>query len=149
MLELKSENFVSLDFDSEEEFLVFWVRYRTDLLEVFRYSTMMCPIITFEYCEQWIIHRLTASATEQNTSCSILDPAYLEWEALSAVIDGVFNRILLVTEKPSVLRGLALLEQCLKVQSKDPLIISVLLSCISSLFVFLSISSAGNAVEGK
>jgi exportin-5 len=69
----------------------------------------------------------------------------LEWEAVVAVIDGVLSRILLVTERPSVLTGLTLLEECLKVHSNDPLIQSILLSCISSLFVFLSMSSsAGN-----
>lgn len=47
----------------------------------------------------------------------------------------------MVTERPSVAAGLRLLEECFKLESTDPLIFSVLLSCISSLFVFLSMSS--------
>lgn len=74
-------------------------------------------------------------------SCSVQDPVYLEWEALVNVLDGVLSRILLVTERPSVSTGLRLLEQCLRIDSRDPLIKSIVMSCISSLFVFLSMSS--------
>lgn len=80
--------------------------------------------------------------------CNIHDLAYLEWEAVSVVLDSVLSRILHVTERPSVQTGLRLLEECLRIESRDPLILSILLSCISSLFVFLSMSScqitAGN-----
>lgn len=82
--------------------------------------------------------------------CSIHDRAYLEWEAISVVLDSVLSRILHVNERPSVQTGLRLLEECLRVESRDPLILSILLGCISSLFVFLSMSScqitAGNCV---
>lgn len=66
------------------------------------------------------------------------------------MLDSVLSRILLVSERPSVQIGLRLLEECLRVESRDPLILSILLACISSLFVFLSMSScqitAGNCV---
>jgi exportin-5 len=73
--------------------------------------------------------------------CSISDPVYLEWEAITAVLDGVLSRILLVPERPSVTSGLRLLEECLQVDTRDPLVLSILLSATSSLFVFLSMSS--------
>lgn len=66
------------------------------------------------------------------------------------VLDSVLSRILLVNERPSVQSGLCLLEECLRIESRDPLIMSVILTCISSLFVFLSMSScqitAGNCI---
>lgn len=66
------------------------------------------------------------------------------------VLDSVLSRILLVNERPSVQSGLCLLEECLRIDSRDPLIMSVILTCISSLFVFLSMSScqitAGNCI---
>lgn len=78
------------------------------------------------------------------------DPAYLEWDAISVVLDSVLSRILHVSERPSVQAGLCLLEECLRIESRDPLIVSVILTCISSLFVFLSMSScqitAGNCI---
>lgn len=74
-------------------------------------------------------------------SCSIQDPAYMEWEAITVVLEGVLSRILHVTDRPPVQNGLRLLEECLRIESRDPLILSILLGCISSLFVFLSMSS--------
>lgn len=138
------EAYTCLDFDGEEEYLQFVSRARVDFLEIFRQSTLVTPLFTFSYCEHWLNQRLEESNSENVTSCSITEPIYLEWEAIVAVLDGVLSRILLVTERPSIMNGLRLLEKCLLVKTQDPLIYSVLLSCISSLFVFLSMSAAGN-----
>ncbi|XP_067636787.1 exportin-5 [Eurosta solidaginis] len=139
---LSTAAYICLEYDSEEEFAVFYHRCRTDFLEVFRQSTLIQPIITFNYCEQWLNARLAKAHTERdNPNCSVKDPVYMEWEALVCVIDGVLSRILLVSERPAVQSGLRLLEECLKVETTNPLILSILLSCISALFVFLSMSS--------
>lgn len=146
----RSESFACIDFDSDEEFALFFHRCRTDILEIFRQSTLIAPLVTFAYCEHWLTLRLQKAVNEHNTTCSIHDTAYLEWEAISVVLDSVLSRILLVSERPSVQIGLRLLEECLRIESRDPLILSILLACISSLFVFLSMSScqitAGNCV---
>lgn len=144
-----TEGYACADFDGEEEYMIFVYRFRVDLLEVFRQSTLMAPLYTFSYCERWLCQRIESSHKENLTSCSITDPVYLEWEAIVAVLDGVLSRILLVTERPPIIDGLKLLEKCLIVKTDDPLVYSVLLSCISSLFVFLSMSASGNvAVNG-
>lgn len=141
-LDTSPESFASLDYDSEEEYTVFFHRCRTTILEIFRHATLMAPLVTFAYCEQWLTVRLQKARLEMNTTTGrVHDPVYVEWEALVTVLDSVLSRILLVTERPSVASGLHLLEQCLKVETRDPLIVSILLSCISSLFVFLSMSS--------
>lgn len=139
-----TEAYTCLDFDGDEEYLQFGCRARVDFLEIFRQATLVAPLFTFSYCELWLNQRLEKSNTELITSCDITDPIYLEWEAIVAVLDGVLSRILLVTERPAIINGLRLLEKCLQVKTQDPLIYSVLLSCISSLFVFLSMSAAGN-----
>ncbi|XP_055372333.1 exportin-5 [Condylostylus longicornis] len=138
---MTTESFISLEYDSEEEYFLFFHRARTDFMEIFRQTTLIAPIITFGYCEQWLKMRLAKSHSEINTNCSVFDPVYLEWEALVTVLDGVLSRILMVTERPAVTTGLNLLEDCLKVNTNDPVIISIVLSCISALFVFLSMSS--------
>lgn len=144
-----TEAYTCIDFDSEDDYLQFVPRFRVDLLEIFRQATLIAPLYTFSYCEHWLNRRLELANTENLSSCSISDPVYLEWEAVVAVLDSVLSRILLVTERPSILSGLRLLEKCLQVKGDDPLVYSVLLSCISSLFVFLSMSAAGNiAVNG-
>ncbi|CAO1317047.1 unnamed protein product [Diamesa hyperborea] len=142
-----TETYSSLDYDSEEEYLQFVTRFRTDMLEIFRQTTLLVPLFTFGYCEQWLNLRLEKSQREINTSCSITDPAYLEWEAIVAVLDGVLSRILLVTERPPIINGLRLLEKCVMVKTQDPLIFSIVLSCVSSLFVFLSMSSAASTSQ--
>lgn len=139
-----TDAYTCLDFDGDEEYLQFASRARVDFLQIFRQATLVAPLFTFSYCEHWLNQRLEKSHTENLTTCSITDPIYLEWEAIVAALDGVLSRILLVTERPSIINGLRLLEKCLLVNSQDPLIYSVLLSCISSLFVFLSMSAAGN-----
>ncbi|EDW75143.1 uncharacterized protein Dwil_GK19857 [Drosophila willistoni] len=142
-----TEYYIILEFDSEEEFALFFFRCRTDFLEIFRLATLVQPLITYGYCEQWLQTRLRLAAVEQQASngssmsCSVLDPIYLEWDALVCVLDGVLSRILLVAERPSVTAGLRLLEDCIKLETTNPLIYSILLSCISALFVFLSMSS--------
>lgn len=144
----RPEAFISLDYDSEEEYAISFHRCRTTILEIFRQATLIAPLVTFAYCEQWLTVRLQKSET--NTTCRVQDPVYIEWEALVTVLDGVLSRILLVTERPSVTSGLHLLELALNLKTNDPLIMSILLSAISSLFVFLSMSScqitAGNCV---
>ena len=56
-------------------------------------------------------------------------------------MDSVLSRILMVAERPAVSAGLALLQQCVALDPPDPLLLSLLLSFISALFVFLSMSS--------
>ena len=63
------------------------------------------------------------------------------------MLDGVLSRILLVTERPPIINGLRLLEKCVMVKTQDPLIFSIVLSCVSSLFVFLSMSSAASTSQ--
>uniref|UniRef100_A0A1B0CUW8 Uncharacterized protein n=1 Tax=Lutzomyia longipalpis TaxID=7200 RepID=A0A1B0CUW8_LUTLO len=142
--------FASIDYDSEEEFSFFFHRCRTDFIDIFRLATMTAPLVTFSFCEQWMTVRLQKALAGEVTNMTVLDPAYMEWEALSYVLDAVIGRILLVTERPSVQSGLRLLEECLKIDTPDPLVLSIILSCISALFMFLSMSScqitAGNCV---
>ncbi|XP_033150497.1 exportin-5 [Drosophila busckii] len=136
--------YIRLEYDSEEEFAIYFFRCRTDFLEIFRQATLVQPLITYGYCESWLQSRLRHAHQEpelSNTSCSVMHPIYLEWEALASVLDGVLSRILLVTERPAVASGLRLLEECLKLETNNTLIYSILLSCISALFVFLSMSS--------
>ncbi|TDG40520.1 hypothetical protein AWZ03_013054 [Drosophila navojoa] len=144
LLPNSTEAYIRMEYDSEEEFAIYFFRCRTDFLEIFRQATLVQPLITYGYCEQWLQMRLRNAHTEQemsNMSCSVLDPIYLEWDALVCVLDGVLSRILMVSERPAVAGGLRLLEECLKLETSNPLIYSILLSCISALFVFLSMSS--------
>lgn len=136
------------DYDSEEEFNVFLHRFRTDLLEGFRHATMVAPLVTFTYVQQWLTAKITKGMADLRYKSDQNDPQYLEWEALAQALDSVVSRILLINERPSVQTGLQLLELCLGYSPQDPWLLSALLSCISALFVFLSMSTGSMAMPG-
>lgn len=54
------------------------------------------------------------------------------------MLDVVLSRLLQAEPRPSVSAGLTLLRRCVACDPADPLILSLLLSLISALFVFLS-----------
>ncbi|CAG9856617.1 unnamed protein product [Phyllotreta striolata] len=131
--------YAKLDFDSEEEFSAFFYRCRSDMLDSFRHATVVAPLVTFNYVEQWLIKCLQVPNTTVGLSMS--DPVYQEWEALSNFLESILSRVLQAMERPSIASGLRLLQLCLSYQPADPLILSTLLTCISALFVFLSMST--------
>ncbi|XP_043268012.1 exportin-5 isoform X2 [Venturia canescens] len=136
------------DYDSEEEFAVFRHRLRMDLLEGFRHATMVSPLVTFAYVQQWLTAKISKGMANVRYKSDPTDPEYLEWEALSQALDSVTSRILLVNERPSVQNGLQLLELCLGYSPQDPWLLSTLLSCVSALFVFLSMSTGSMTMPG-
>ncbi|XP_011697743.1 PREDICTED: exportin-5 [Wasmannia auropunctata] len=137
-----------VDYDSEEEFNVFLHRFRMDLLEGFRHATMVAPLVTFTYVQQWLTAKITKGMANLQYKSDQNDREYLEWEALAQALDSVVSRILLINERPSVQTGLQLLELCLSYSPQDPWLLSALLSCISALFVFLSMSTGSMAMPG-
>lgn len=57
-----------MEYDSEEEFTIFFYRCRTDILGIFRQGTLVAPLVTFAYCEHWLSMRLAKSSTEKTTT---------------------------------------------------------------------------------
>ncbi|KAG5876268.1 hypothetical protein JTB14_013005 [Gonioctena quinquepunctata] len=141
----ESAMYAKLDFDSEEEFSTYFYRCRSDMLDSFRQATVVAPLVTFNYVEQWLIKCLRVPNTTNGLSSS--DPVYQEWEALSNFLESILSRVLQANERPSIASGLRLLQMCLTYQPADPLILSTLLTCISALFVFLSMSTGQMAPQ--
>ncbi|CAH0391468.1 unnamed protein product [Bemisia tabaci] len=129
-----------LDYDSEEEFNSFFFRSRTDFLETFRQATLVAPLITYGYAEKWLFNKIQNAVNLPKEPLTLQSPEYLEWEAVSMLLDSVLSKIVMCSERPPVSNGILLLDQCLALTPSDPLILSCLLSCISALFVFLSMS---------
>ncbi|KAH0952701.1 hypothetical protein HN011_008649 [Eciton burchellii] len=137
-----------VDYDSEEEFNLFLHRFRTDLLEGFKQATMVASLVTFTYVQQWLTAKITKGMANLQYKSDQNDREYLEWEALALALDSVVSRILLINERPSVQTGLQLLELCLGYSPQDAWLVSASLSCISALFVFLSMSTGSMAMPG-
>lgn len=117
------------------------------ILFFYRLATVVAPIVTFSYVEQWLVNCLQTPNTVFGLSVS--DPVHLEWEALATCLESVLSRVLQAQERPSISNGLRLLQLCLAYQPVDPLILSTLLTCISALFVFLSMSTGQMAPAGE
>ncbi|CAH0669294.1 unnamed protein product [Spodoptera exigua] len=129
--------YARMDYDSEQEFAIFFSRCRTEILESFKFCMTAAPLVTWGYVEQW-----TRAALDKVDTCpqqmDTHHPMYIEWEALSQVLDMVLSRLLQADPRPSVVEGLQLLQRCVVCTPTAPLILSLLLSFISALFVFLS-----------
>ncbi|XP_060800785.1 exportin-5 [Amyelois transitella] len=129
--------YACIDYDSEQEFAVFFSRCRTEILESFRHCMSAASLVTWSFVEQW-----TRAALDKVAACppdaDAAHPLHVEWEALSQVLDVVLSRLLQAEPRPNVVEGLQLLQRCVSCSPAAPLILSLLLSLISALFVFLS-----------
>ena len=57
----------------------------SELLQSFRQATLVTPLVTYAYVEEWLAVRIQRSMLEQGIECNYQTPTYLEWEALSQV----------------------------------------------------------------
>ncbi|XP_047518097.1 exportin-5 [Pieris napi] len=124
--------YACIDYDSEQEFIIFFSRCRTEVLESFRYCMVAAPLVTWSYVEQW-----TQTALDK-LDAPVANDLHVEWEALAQVLDVVLSRLLQAEPRPNVAEGLRLLQRCVSCEPPAPLLLSLLLSFISALFVFLS-----------
>uniref|UniRef100_T1J6B3 Exportin-5 C-terminal domain-containing protein n=1 Tax=Strigamia maritima TaxID=126957 RepID=T1J6B3_STRMM len=121
------------DFDSDEDFNVFFSKYRTEITDILRLATVMCPLKTFDLAATWLRQRLVEPANSSS---------FLEWEALALYLDAICSKVFHTDKpKPSAEQGILLLMSVLRHETNDPLILSCALSCISALFIFLTLSS--------
>ncbi|KAG7171528.1 Exportin-5-like [Homarus americanus] len=131
-----------LDFDSDEEYSHFFYKVRAETLDIIKSASLLAPETMYAYVEEWLIRHVkkaidTGSCSEKQL-CNLFSPSYLEWDALSQVVESVMSRVMQSNGcKPTAESGLQLLRLCLSYETTDPLILSTLLSCISGLFVFI------------
>ncbi|KAL1122618.1 hypothetical protein AAG570_002945 [Ranatra chinensis] len=135
------EAFAVLDYYAEDEFNAFFHRYRAEALETMKQATLIAPLVTFLFVERWLQVQIQDTIAKGSTEpCTFISRTYLEWEALSLAADAVLGKLVMAKERPEVGSGLRLLDLCLALEPSDPLILSAMLSCISALFVFLSMA---------
>ncbi|CAI9573123.1 unnamed protein product [Staurois parvus] len=71
--------------------------------------------------------------------CTLLSPSYIQWDAMTFFCECVINQVVRVLPKEDlpVSQGVELLQAVLNYQTKDPLILSCLLTNLSALFPFV------------
>ncbi|XP_013417289.1 exportin-5 [Lingula anatina] len=136
-------DYARLDFDCDEDFNVFFSRYRAEVVETLRLVTLIAPDVTFQYTSCWLQTLLQKPLDlgdgPETGHCNLSSPAFLEWDALVAMLESVMSRLKSSPHpQPPVTDGIQLFKAVLNYQTQDPLILSCLLSCISALFTYIT-----------
>ncbi|XP_074656091.1 exportin-5-like [Tubulanus polymorphus] len=138
----KSCDYARLDFDSDEEFIAFFSKFRCEISAVVRETSLLVPHVTFQIATEWLDRQLKKPIDlgEGNKSgmCNSNSPSFIEWDALSVFLECVLTKINLSEATINNLEGIRLLKDTLAYETRDPVILSSVLSCISTLFIFVT-----------
>ncbi|XP_034537797.1 exportin-5 [Notolabrus celidotus] len=135
-----------VDFDSDEDFNSFFNSFRAQQGEVVRIACRIVPLEAFQIASEWLQYQITSPIdTGDITSrtaeglCSLLSPFVVQWDAMTIFMECMVAQIFknLEEEKLPVDQGMELLQAVLNYDTKDPLILSCVLSNVSALFPFV------------
>jgi len=117
-------SYSQLDFDNDDEFAGFFLKYRLCIIETVRVLSSKQLRYILSHLDQWLRSALS-------NEC----PSMVDLEAISTLLDSTFSKLLSAEHvKPVADIVVPLLQLLLSHPSKDPLVLSELLSCISALF---------------
>ncbi|NXA32685.1 XPO5 protein, partial [Eudromia elegans] len=144
------------DFDSDEDFNAFFNSFRAQQGEVMRMACRLDPRTGFQMAGEWLKYQLSlpfdAASVNCNSSllfltaksgeghCSIFSPSFVQWDAMTFFSESVISQMFRTLDKDAipVNDGIDLLQLVLSYETKDPLILSCVLTNISALFPFVT-----------
>ncbi|XP_033279823.1 exportin-5 isoform X4 [Orcinus orca] len=136
------------DFDSDEDFNAFFNSSRAQQGEVMRLACRLDPKTSFQMAGEWLKYQLSTSVdtgsmnsgTGEGSLCSIFSPSFVQWEAMTFFLESVINQMFrtLNKEEIPINDGVELLQMVLNFDTKDPLILSCVLTNVSALFPFVT-----------
>ncbi|XP_056464787.1 exportin-5 [Gadus chalcogrammus] len=133
-----------MDFDSDEEFGSFFNLFRSQQGEVVRSACRLVPMEALGDAAEWLGYQLSSpiitGITNAEGLCSILSPSVVQWDAMTVFTECVLGQTFrnLTGEKLPIDQGIELLQAVLSYETKDPLILSCVLTNISALFPFVT-----------
>ncbi|KAK1170946.1 exportin-5-like [Acipenser oxyrinchus oxyrinchus] len=135
-----------VDFDSDEDFNAFFNSFRAQQGEVVRNACKLIPLEAFQMAGEWLQYQLnmpidispTTSKTVQGL-CSIFSSSYVQWDAMTFFTESVVSQLIKFVDKEKlpVEQGMELLQAVLNYETRDPLILSCVLTNVSALFPFV------------
>ncbi|XP_010579563.1 PREDICTED: exportin-5, partial [Haliaeetus leucocephalus] len=135
------------DFDSDEDFNAFFNSFRAQQGEVMRMACRLDPQTGFQMAGEWLKYQLTSpvdtgpmnSKTGEGL-CSIFSPSFVQWDAMTFFSESVISQMFRTLDKDEipVNDGIDLLQLVLNFETKDPLILSCVLTNVSALFPFVT-----------
>ncbi|XP_075060596.1 exportin-5 [Mixophyes fleayi] len=135
-----------LDFDSDEDFNNFFSYYKAMMGDVMRETCRLDPQTSFRLAADWLQFQLSApldpgpqNITPGDGMCRVLSPSFIQWEAMTFFCECVTNHILklLPKEELPVSQGVELLQRVLNYETKDPVLLSCVLTNLSALIPFV------------
>ncbi|XP_075933132.1 exportin-5 [Anarhichas minor] len=133
-----------VDFDSDEDFNSFFNSFRAQQGEVVRIACRIVPLEAFQIAAEWLQYQIaspidTGATTSAEGLCSLLSPSVVQWDAMTVLMECVVAQIFrnLEEEKLPIDQSMELLQAVLNYNTKDPLILSCVLTNISALFPFV------------
>uniref|UniRef100_A0A8D2IW44 Exportin-5 n=1 Tax=Varanus komodoensis TaxID=61221 RepID=A0A8D2IW44_VARKO len=135
------------DFDSDEDFNCFFNSFRAQQGEVIRMACRLDPRTGFQMAGEWLKYQLsipvdigTLNSKTNESHCSIFSPAFVQWDAMTFFLESVISPMFRTLDKEEipVSDGIELLQLVLSFETKDPLILSCVLSNVSALFPFVT-----------
>lgn len=140
------------DFDSDEDFNAFFNSSRAQQGEVMRLACRLDPKTSFQMAGEWLKYQLStfldagsvnscsAAGTGEGSLCSVFSPSFVQWEAMTLFLESVITQMFrtLDREEIPVNDGIELLQMVLNFDTKDPLILSCVLTNVSALFPFVT-----------
>ncbi|NXF04708.1 XPO5 protein, partial [Smithornis capensis] len=144
------------DFDSDEDFNAFFNSFRAQQGEVMRMACRLDPRTGFQMAGEWLKYQLTApvdtgpvncsssvlflSAKTGEGLCCIFSPSFVQWDAMTFFSESIISQMFRTMDKDEipVNDGIELLQLVLNFETKDPLILSCVLTNVSALFPFVT-----------
>ncbi|NXA10140.1 XPO5 protein, partial [Sapayoa aenigma] len=144
------------DFDSDEDFNAFFNSFRAQQGEVMRMACRLDPRTSFQMAGEWLKYQLTApvdtgpvncsssvlflSAKTGEGLCCIFSPSFVQWDAMTFFSESIISQMFRTMDKDEipVNDGIELLQLVLNFETKDPLILSCVLTNVSALFPFVT-----------
>ncbi|XP_026536763.1 exportin-5 isoform X2 [Notechis scutatus] len=137
------------DFDSDEDFNCFFNSFRAQQGDVIRMACRLDPHTGFQMAGEWLKFQLslpldtrTVNSKTNERPSSIFYPSCIgvHWDAMTFFLESIVSPMFrtLDKEKIPVSQGIELLQLVLGFETKDPLILSCILSNVSALFPFVT-----------
>ncbi|XP_054885590.1 exportin-5 [Poeciliopsis prolifica] len=136
-----------MDFDNDEDFNSFFSTYRSQHGDVLRTISRIVPVEAFHTAAEWLQFQFACPVDPGDATlktaeglCSLMSPSVLQWDALTVFMECVMHQICksLDEEKLPIDQSMELLQGVLNYETRDPLILSCVLSNISALFPFVT-----------
>uniref|UniRef100_A0A3B4Y9U3 Exportin-5 n=1 Tax=Seriola lalandi dorsalis TaxID=1841481 RepID=A0A3B4Y9U3_SERLL len=135
-----------VDFDSDEDFNSFFNSFRAQQGEVLRSACRIVPLEAFQIAAEWLQYQIASPIDMGDTTsktaeglCSLLSPSVVQWDAMTIFMECMVAQIFksLEEEKLPIDQSMELLQAVLNYDTKDPLILSCVLTNVSALFPFV------------